>query len=704
MHQQLHGLVKDMGFRENPLAADYEAIHRALLAGLLSNVAVKTGDREYTGVRNVKLAVHPGSTLFRKGPKWIVAAELVETGRLYARTAAAIEPEWVEIQAAHLVKRRYFEPHWEKKPAQVTAYESVTLFGLPIVARRRVAYGPIAPEQARELFIRHALVRGEYDTRAPFLAHNRKLVAEIEAIEAKARRRDVLVGEEVVFEFYDRRIPAGIHSGASFEQWCRNLQGDDSRLLLMRREDLMQHSAPDVTVDQFPEVVRVRGMAFPLEYRFEPGEPDDGVTAVVPVAALNQLTVQDFDWLVPGLIRDHVVALLRTLPKSLRRHFTPASEFADACLQSMPPGTGSLLEGLSRELGRITGVEVPAHAWQPAAVPAHLRMNFRLIDEKGAVLACGRDLSELQSRLRGRAAASFSALAPASSMERDGLTTWDLGTIPDSVQVRRQGINVTGYPALLDRGDSVALQVVDSPQHALTQTQAGLRRLFLLQLPGRGRYLERSLSGMQQMCLDYAIVGTCAELKQDLLAAVLDRAFHIDPRAVRDAASFSSHMEEGRQSLGIVSNELCALVGQVLAEHRRVQARLNELTSGVHREAVADVREQVSHLVYPGFISGTPGDWMPHLPRYLKAALVRLDRLETQPGRDGPRAEQIRPLWQEWLSREERRRKQGLDDPELQCYRWMLEELRVSMFAQQLKTAIPVSPQRLRRQLERLAG
>ncbi len=699
VHKQLYGLVKDMGFQLNRTPAEYDAIHRALLPGLLGHVACRGEGTEYAAVRGARLAVFPGSALFKRGPKWIMAAEFVETTKLYARTAAAIQPEWVEQAAAHLVRRSYLEPHWEKSLAQAAAYERVTLYGLTLVARRKVHYGPIDPEAARSIFIRSALTQGEYRTRGPFFEHNRRLIEEIETMEAKSRRRNVLVDEEQVFRFYDRRIPRGIHSGALFERWRREAESGQPRLLFMTREDLMQHAAAEVTAEQFPDVIERGGIRFPLEYRFEPGDPADGVTACIPVAVLNQLDPAPFDWLVPGLLRDRVIALIRSLPKSLRRSFAPAPDFADACLQELAPGQAPLTEALAMALERMTGVNVPPDAWHPAVVPEHLKMNFRIVDLDGRDLALGRDLDVLRRGLGAEVQRSFRAL-PLGEFERSGITRWDFGDLPAELEVARHGLTVKAYPTLVDEGDAVALRLADSPFEASRQMRVGVRRLLLLHLPSQRRYLERNLPGIERMCIDYAALGTGAELKEDLVRAIVDRAFFADHPPPRSAEAFEQCSEKGRARLGGVADDTCAVVTDVLRLYRHVRGRL-ATDWRAYPEAAADVTRQLEHLVYPGFVTDTPDPWLQQLPRYLKAVDLRLDKLCVAPARDAQRLAELAPLWDAYLQRVQTHRLRGLVDTDLETYRWMLEELRVSFFAQELKTLLPVSLKRLQRQWER---
>lgn len=706
IHQQLKLLVTNIGFRPNQVPAEYGAIHQALLTGLLGNIAFKSEKEHYLGARNIKLQIFPGSALFKKRPKWIMAAELMETSRLYARCVAKIEPEWIEPLAPQLVKRSYFEPHWEKRPAQVIAYERVTLYGLTVTPKRRIHYGPLNPEEAREIFIREALVNGDYETRAPFFSHNQKLFQEIEALEHKSRRRDVLVDEEMLYQFYDERIPPGIYNGAGFERWRQQIERKNSRLLFFSREDLMRHGASGVTAERFPDHIMVNGIPLALSYHFEPGHPLDGVTLTVPLAMLNQLEASRFQWLTPGLLKEKIICLIKALPKALRRNFVPVPDFAEACTRALDPAQGALLEVLARHLQAMTGVTLPAASWQDIALPLHLQMNFRLVDEKGKELALSRDLAALQQQWGHKAQRSFQGLDDG-ELAREGITQWDFGALPEEIELDRHGLTLKGYPALQDKGTSVSLLIMDSAETARATTRLGLRRLFTLALPQQIKYLQKSMPGIQKMCLHYTRLppapwgngpsspSSCENLKKELVQGIMDRIFILDRPLVRSAEEFAVRKENGCRELMTTANELCHLVEEILAEHHEVAKQLSGNLPLAWLNSISDMREQLAHLVYHGFISQTPPPWLVHLPRYLKAMGLRLSKLRENPGRDKQRQAEIAPLWLTCRQKLEAQYQRGEPHPALETYRWMLEEYRVSLFAQELGTAHPVSPKRL---------
>jgi len=698
LRQELHGLVTEMGLRPNQEPADYNNLHRALLTGLLGNLGFKQEDHSWLGARNRKFYIFPGSGLFKKGPRWLMAAELVETSKVYARTIAKIQPEWIEPAARHLVKRSYAEPHWEKRPAQVAATERVTLYGLPIVAARRVNYGPIDPTEARAIFIRHALVRQEFACRAPFFQHQRDLIADIEQQEAKTRRRDLLLDEQDLFRFYDERVPPGISNGPRFEKWRKQVERDNPRALFVSRETLLNPDANTAVPDQFPDFLELDGLRLPLSYRFMPGEEDDGVTLTVPLAALNQVDARRLEWLVPGLLEQRMAALLKSLPKALRRHFVPVPNYVKVLQEVLQPGKRALTEAMGSALHKITGIEIPADAWRPDALTDHLRMRLRVLNTDGKVLAHGRDLERIKAGLKGEAQDSFAAL-PTPEFERDNVRDWDFGELPTQVEFVRNNINLKGYPTLCAQPDgSLALRLVDAPEQAETLLRSGIRRLLTLQLREPIRRLKRNLPGLQTMSLYYVGVGTQEDLREDLLTAILDQTFLNAAPLPRTREAFAACLNQGKPRLQNEANALCASTQDTLVAYHEVRKLLNgDLPPGWF-EAIEDIHEQLAWLIYPGFVTQTPPEWRQHLPRYLKAIAARLQKIKQAPDKDQQRRIDISRLWERYKTHWKQNSKRGLIDPELERFRWQLEELRVSMFAQELRTAIPVSLKRLEEQ------
>jgi ATP-dependent helicase HrpA len=703
IHQQLHIQVKQLGFKANQQPAGYEEIHQALLSGLLSNIAVKTDKREYTGTRNLKLQIFPGSGLHKKGPKWFVAAELVETGLLYARIVAKIEPEWIEPVAGDLVKRQYSDPHWEKKRAQVIAFESVTLYGLPIVSRRKIHYGPIDPATANDIFIREALVNGDWFSPAPFFKHNRQLISEIEQLEQKSRRRDVLVDEEILFAFYKAHIPHDIINGAAFEKWRKKAEKADPKLLFLSREQLMQHQADHVTEYDFPDQMLVNRVPLPLEYHFEPGKSNDGITQSIPLSLLNQTNEERYDWLVPGLLRDKIIFLLKSLPKSQRRHFIPVPQYADKCLANISPEDGALLPVLSEQLRKLTGVEIAEQDWRVDEIPLYLQMNFKLLDDDGNLLDESRDLTALKEKWAKQAAASFRQI-PDSDYEQQGLSSWSFADLPEQVTLQQNGVEMTAYPALIDRGDSVDLTLMDTLKQAQQQTKLGLRRLFMLVQADTVKYLNKQLPDIKQLCLYYANVPDapfeedktdkqltpCEQLKQDLIAVAIDRTFILNQPALRSREEFEQRLNSRKGDLVRIASELTQSIAEPLAEYHAIAKRLSGNLPLAAINAVNDIREQLNHLLYHGFVHHTPDDYLKRLPAYFQAVGLRLDKLLTDPAKDRQRMAEVMPHWQRYLKQKNKHQTEAM-----QQYRWMIEEFRISVFAQEIKTAYPVSAKRL---------
>jgi ATP-dependent helicase HrpA len=694
VHRQLAELAGEMHMRVNQKPASYEQVHRALIAGLLGNIGTKGEEAgEYLGARGIKFSIFPGSGLRKKQPRWVLAAELVETARLYARCAARIEPEWVEDVAGDLVRRHYYDPHWEKDRAMVAAWERVTLYGLTLVSRRRVNYGAIDPVEARKIFIRGALVAGEYETRAPFFARNRRLLAEVEALEHKARRRDVLVDEEAIFAFYDALIPEGIVNGAGFEAWRAEAERGKPELLFLTREYLMRHGASGVTEAQFPERMEAAGAQLKLAYRFEPGHPLDGVTLTVPLHLLNQLDPASFEWLVPGLVREKIAQLFKALPKNWRRHLIPPTQHVTAFLQETDAlAAPSLHAAVARYAQRAAGEPVPADAWEGVDLPPHLRMNFRVIDEAGRELAMGRDLAALKMQLGQAAQLTFAQAEP--GIEKSGIKAWDFGELPATIAFTRTGRKLTGYPALADEGESVSIKLFDTAAAADASMRGGVVRLMSLALKEQMRQLDKNLPGLTQAALLLRSLGSADELKSDLVAAISDRAFIGEDELPRNEKGFETLKQRARPRLPVVRDTACRLLAAIAEEYQRAQQRLAAAAKAAP-QAAADVRAQVGRLVYKGFMRATPWERLHDLPRYLKAAQMRLDKYPRYAERDGEHAAKIAAIWQRYEERAIRLKKAGEGDPRLEDFRWRVEELRVSLYAQELKTPYPVSYKRL---------
>ncbi len=692
VHAQLKELVTELGWRISETPAAYPQVHRALLAGLLGNIGMKTEEGNYLGARGIRFWVHPGSGVGKKAGRWIMAAELTETTRLYARCVASIDVEWLEAVGAHLVKRHCYEPHWEKQPAHVAAFERGTLYGLLLYAKRRVHYGPMDPVESRKVFIRQALVEGDYDTRAPFFAHNRRLVREIEQLEHKSRRPDVLVDDELIYAFYDSLVPAGIHKGADFDRWRRDAEGGNPKLLFLKREDLMRHEAAGITTAQFPHQLEMAGRSLALEYHHEPGSPRDGVTLTVPLVALNQVDAAKSDWLVPGLAREKITRLAKSLPQKLRHQLGTLPEFIDAFLAANEPADARLAQAIARYARRELNLAIPLDAFRVETLPAHLSMNFRVVDEHGRQLAMGRNLAQLRAELGEAAGEQFAEMARAEAPS-EKFTDWRFGELEEVMELRRGSQTLIGFPGLADHGGSVSVEVFDSADKAREAHRAGLRRLFMLQLKEQARHIEKNLPGLQAMALQFAAFGETAELKEQLLAAAFDRACLHEPWP-RTRVEFERRCEEARSRVTLLANEIARLVATVLAEHAALQKKLQQM-SKAFPEPCRDIQESTARLLSRRFIERTPYERLQHFLRYLKAASLRLDKLRADPRRDARLAAEFSPLHAQWQREQSKQAKSGAADPGLEQFRWLLEELRVQLFAQELKTPTPVSVKRL---------
>jgi ATP-dependent helicase HrpA len=730
-HSQLHTVVAEHGWRLNGAPATYEQVHLSMLTGLLGNIGCKTDEEEgYLGARGIRFWPHPGAHLSRRPGRWVVAAELVETTRLYGRGLAAIEPQWIATLAAHLLKRQLLEPHWEKKAAEVVALERATLYGIVIYANRRVNYAAVDPAGAREIFIREALVQGEWDTRLPFVAHNRRLVRQIEELEHKSRRQDVLVDETLIHAYYDRHVPAEVCSGATMERWYREASRAQPRLLQLSRDELMRHEAAGVTSAAFPATVRLGGIDCAATYLHEPGDACDGLTVTVPLFVLNQVADARCDWLVPGMLRDKVLALLKTLPQRVRARLVPLPESAQELAGALAFGEGALTEALAEAVRLRAQLPVQRADFKLDALPPHLFMNLRVVDEHGRQLAQGRHLPTLKAQWGGQARSAFQALAalklgsaepapPASRQppaEAPGpsagpavagapaalaapLTGWTFGVLPELLELRKGGQSVVGFPALVDRGTHAEIEVYDEPEEAARVHRAGLRRLFALELREPLRLLERGLPDLQRLGAWYLPLGTLEELKAQIVDVALERAFLGDPLP-QDETGFRARLEAGRGRLVLIAQEVARQAGTVLAEYAAAARKLKD--SRPPKDVQDDVAAQLARLVGRRFLVETPWHALQHLPRYLKAVTMRLDKQRGDPARDASRLAELRPLEQRWLRRLAELK--GARDARLDEYRWLLEELRVSLYAQELRTPQPVSAKRLDKFWAQISG
>jgi ATP-dependent helicase HrpA len=725
----------------NTKPASYEQIHMSMLAGLLGNVGCKQDDEEvYLGARGIKFYRHPGAHLSKKPGRWTVVSELVETTRLFGRGIANIEASWLEQVGAHLLRKQLLDPHWEKKSAEVIALERATLYGLVIYSGRRVPFGKVDPQSAREIFIREALVHGQWETNLPFLAANHKMIAKVEELEHKSRRQDVLVDDELIFAFYDQQIPADVCSGRLLEAWYRKELQRQPQLLLLTREELMRHEAAGITTQAFPKTIRLGGTDCTATYLHEPGDARDGVTVTVPLFVLNQVNEERCEWLVPGLLKDKIHALLKSLPQKPRSRFVPlpdsAGKLAEALGQAEIFGSGSLTDVLLKKVRDITSLDVKRADFKLDMLSAHLFMNLRVVDEHGRQLGMGRNLGALKAEWGSQARGAFQALAQlkvqattgathdasktivananvnanpnpnanakpdqalanskssqVSSVAQQRYTAWSFGDLPELMEIKKGGQSLIGFPALVDLDDAVQIEVFDEPEVAAQKHREGLRRLFALQIKDALKYLEKNIPDLQKMAVAYMPLGTADELRQQIIEVALDRAFLMDPLPA-DELSFKKRIDEGRGRLTLIANEVARLAGVILIEYALAIRKIKDTKNAP--EAVADCAQQLQRLVPKRFLALTPWGQLQHFSRYLKAIVLRLDKWRADPARDAAKLLELKPQDQRyWRLVAERK---GAMDERMLEFRWLLEELRVSFFAQELRTPQPVSVKRL---------
>ena len=698
--RQLRLNVRDLKFSVNPRPADYAAVHRALLAGLVTRVGRKEEKHSYQGPRGLQFQIFPGSGLFKRSPKWVMAGELVQTSRTFARSVARVEAEWIEAAAEHLVSREYHEPHWQPRKGRVAAFEKVTLFGLELVARRRVDFGRVAPEEARSIFLREGLLHGDLPASPEFVEHNLRLVEEVREQEAKRRRQDLLRDEEDRIAFYDQRVPDWIRDWPSLRKWLKEQGTEGERRLRMDSGDVMTRDPGELEED-FPDHVRLGGVPVPVEYRLDPGGERDGATVEIPLALINQIRPADLDWIIPGWREEKATALIRSLPKSYRRRFVPAPDFARAALEAMEPGP-PMTAALAQQLKRMTGTAVPEEAWRPEQIPEHLRVRVRLIDPDGETVDEHSDVAALQAKHGHRAS---EAVGDAVSEEWPNRETrkWDFGEIPESVEVERFGVRMRAWPALRDTGRAVELVLQDHPDEARAMTHEGIRRLVSLRLSQQVESLRRN-PRLGELALKFRKLGTDQALRDALTRLAIDEAV-LGTRAElpRNGQDFEARCRDGAARLIDTGEDWLETLGKILDTHHRIRKRLSGGLNPVLLKAAKEIGEQLDYLLFPGFLEQVPTDRLRAYPRYLRAIEIRLDKLEQGNPDDARHAALVRPYWERVRDR--------IGEPggetgahELERYRWMVEEYRVSVFAQQLGTEGTVSPKRLDEQWAKVPG
>lgn len=709
LYGQLKQVVQGMGVTLNTVRPDPQRVHVSLLAGLLSHIGlmdVERSDRnnqglrrrparEYLGARSAKFAIFPGSALFRKPPRFVMAGELVETSRLWARVVAKIEPEWVEPLAAHLVVRSYSEPHWEKNQGAVMALERVTLYGVPLVVDRKVNYGRIDPELSRDLFIRHALVQGEWDNHHKFLKDNRRLLSEVEELENRARRRDILVDDETLFDFYDRRVPETVVSARHFDSWWKRARVEQPDLLTFSTDMLINEGTAGGDLQEaYPDTWRQGGQRMRLTYQFEPGADADGVTVHIPLQVLNQVEGTGFDWQIPGLRQELVTELIRSLPKQVRRNFVPAPDFARRVLERVTPGAEPLIESVARELSGLTGIQVPPESFDPERLPDHLRVTYRVIDDRRRTVAEAKDLPSLKQRLAPKMRATLARVGE--HLERSGLRAWTIGDLP---KVFEQG-RVKAYPALADEGTTVAVRVFETQAEQLAAMWAGTRRLLLLNVASPAKSILRTLTTTQKLALSHSPHKDAAALFEDCVDCATDKLIMDMGGPAWTKEAFTRLHDHVRAELYDTTAAVVSRVETALTTWHRAETTLSTMKDPP--DTLEEMAEHLDSLIHPGFVTATGYARLPNLQRYLKAVERRLEKLPDDPYRDREHMLRLDTLWQEYEETLNKLPPHRRTDEAATDLRWMLEELRVSYFAQTLGTPYPVSDKRFRKALDRL--
>ncbi|ENM3937878.1 TPA: ATP-dependent RNA helicase HrpA [Vibrio cholerae] len=695
VYTQLHQSTREMGFKLNDEPGSYHAVHSAILVGLLSHIGMKDQEKnEYHGARNARFNIFPASGLFKKQPKWVMSAELVETSKLWARVVAKIEPDWIEPLAKHLIKRSYSEPHWSKKNAAVMAYEKVMLYGIPIVPKRLVNYGTIDPVLSREILIRSALVEGDWETKHAFFKQNRALLAEVEELEHKSRRRDILVDDEELFQFYDQRVGTEVVSGRHFDAWWKTASRKTPDLLSFEKEMLFKGDASHITDLDYPNFWHQGNLKLKLSYQFEPGENSDGVTVHIPLPILNQVEPHGFDWQIPGLRHELVVSLIKSLPKTLRKNFVPAPNYADAFLARVTPFEMPLLDAMEKELRRMTGVTVLREDWKLDQLPAHLKITYRAVDHRNRKLNESCDLHELKESLKEKVQETLSQVADDDIEQRD-LHTWSFGELPKVYQQKRGGFEVRAYPALVDKKDSVEIKLFETEQEQLSAMRAGQRRLILLNVPSPIKYLHANLPNKSKLGLYFNPYGKVLDLIDDCIACGVDKLIEERGGMVWEPQAFEALKEHVRAELGDTVVEIAKQVETILTTAYNINKRLKGKVDFTMAFALSDVKAQIEGLIFSGFATECGWKRLPDILRYMRAIERRMEKLPVDPNKDRLhmlKIESVANKYKELLNKIPK----GMAIPDnVREIRWMLEELRVSYFAQQLGTPYPVSDKRI---------
>ncbi|MGD8641886.1 MAG: ATP-dependent RNA helicase HrpA [Gammaproteobacteria bacterium] len=687
IYSQLKDIAKEQKARLNQEPASYQEIHQALCTGLLGNIGWKKEKQEYVGARNMAFYLYPGSGLTRQPPKWIIAGELIETHRLYAHIVAKIEPEWLAELGRHLTKHHYSEPHWQQKTGHVSAYEKITLYGLVLIGEQKINYENIAPIESRDIFIRSALVEQALDTDAWFYRYNAAVIEDVRAEEDRQRKRGILIDDDYLFSFYDERIPADICNRTSFNRWIKRKEAEDKTFLCLDREEIFAKPSDADSERLRPGHLTLNDIKMALEYTFDIDSRHDGVCAIIPRVLINQVPEYAFDWLVPGFLEEKITALIKGLPKKYRRNFVPAPEYAKACVEALTPYEEPLVDALGRQLEKMTGVAVPGDLWTQVVLPDYLQMSFKIVDEEGNELSSGHDLSELKQQIKSNPFPGHKNKL----IEQENLTQWNCGDLPEHKQIEINGHQLNVYPAFVDRGTTVALQNFEQPDEALKAHKLGVMRLYRLLNHKKIKYVKQHVPSLEQIFINFHHKIDKETLTEDLLQCVIERAFIQPNPNIRTQQAFVASSERANQTILDITNEYGAILLEISNAYKAITRKISAVSNFAIIESVNDINSQLDHLIYPGFIADAGEQWFRHIPRYLKGIQSRLEKLERDPQKDRQRRQQFLPYWQQYL--------QFAQDPpisenernQINQYHWMLEEMRISLFSQELGTHLNVS-------------
>ncbi len=691
VHAQLLETAREAGGTVNQQPAAYQEIHCSLCSGLLGNIGFHKEKQEYTGAREIGFSLFPGSALTKKPPKWLVAAELIETQKLYAHTAAKIQPEWLEPLAAHITKHHYTEPHWDENTGHVSAFEKITLYGLPIVAKKKVNYEKVSVIESRELFIRAALVERKLKSNAWFYHHNGKLIAEIKAEEEKQRVRGILADEEVIFSLYDKKVPEHICNVKSFNKWIEKKEAEDRQFLCFTRQQLTSERAAAIRQPARPDRLELDNISLDLEYTFDIGSQHDGISVLIPKVLINQVPEYVFEWLVPGFLPEKIAAIIKSLPKKYRRSFVPAPEYAKACAEAMQPCKSPLIEALAAQLKLMTGVTVPRDIWNQVNIPDYLLMNFKILDDHGQVTVTGRNLAELKTALK----TGEEVDATTGMVEAKGITQWEMDELPVQKAVEVRGFRLVVYPALVDEGESVALKNFEHQDDAIREHRQGVVRLYQIREKSKLKYVEKNFPHIHEICINFSNRLNCEELKKDLLQSAITQALFCDDGDIRTKELFQQRCAQANASINGIANELCNTLLEISRCYKDVKQLLGKKNNLRWLGAIQDMQSQLEQLIYPGFIQQTGRLWFAQLIKYLKGIRLRISKLEQSPQKDQQRLAQLAPYWEQYTEWVRNPRVVKLCNKELYQYHWMLQEMRISLFCQELGASMKISLPRL---------